>query len=173
MAKRIARYLLGTAGVRLTMENKRRNEEQVQLVSYTNADHAANKEDRKSVSGAMIEINGMLVAWQCKKQSAVTLSTAEAEFVAAATGAKELASELHIDVELPLMMNMGNQAAIKQVENEASSSEQKQVDIKLKFLKDDSKKNIVKPVYVSTKIMKAKSLPAPRLLELSAQIDLQ
>ena len=68
--------------------------------------------------------------------------------------------EIHID----------NQAAIKQIENEATSSSMKHVDVKMKFVRDTSAQGAVKSTYVETKEMLAdiltKSMPNPRILEL-------
>ncbi len=183
LAKKIARYLAGSAGAKLRMYDDAGPGLPLRMTSYTDADYAGDKIDRKSVSGGILMVNGMTVGWHCKKQSAITLSTAEAEFVAASVGAKELlgvrelAGELGLPVTTPMTMYMDNQAAIKQVENEASSSQAKHVDVRLKFVRDYSAKNIVKPVYIETKKMLAdiltKALPAPRLFELRTEIGVE
>ena len=55
-----------------------------------------------------------------KQQSALTLSTAEAEFDAAAVGDKELLGvknlleKMNVSMSLPMRMMVDNQAAIKQ-----------------------------------------------------------
>lgn len=99
----------------------------IQLVCYTDADFGGDKNTRKSVSGMVRTMNGMIVGWQCKKQGAVALSTAEEDFVAASCGGqellglKELLTEIGLQVQLPLILYIDNQAAIKQIANEASS----------------------------------------------------
>ncbi|KAJ0395767.1 hypothetical protein P43SY_005684 [Pythium insidiosum] len=182
LAKRIARYLAGTTDVKMKMACDNPGSRKIRVETYSDADYAADKEDRKSVSGAMVMMNGMLIGWLCRKQTAVALSTAEAEFVAAALAGKEalgvleLARELELEVELPVLMHMDNQAAIKQVENEATSSQQKHVDVKVKFLRDYCSKKIVRPQFVQSKDMKAdvltKWMPGPRLLELREKIGM-
>ncbi|UIZ22202.1 hypothetical protein KXD40_004976 [Peronospora effusa] len=52
----------------------------------------------------------------------------------------------------------GHKAAIKQVENEASSSPAKHVDVRLKFIIDYYKKGAIKPTYVNTHDMLADML---------------
>ena len=75
-----------------------------------------------------------------KQQSDVALPTAEAESVAADVGVKELLGvrnlleEVGVHVELPMSAYVDNQAAIKQLENEATSSAQKRVDVTVKFV---------------------------------------
>lgn len=149
---------------------------------YSDADYAADKQDRKSVSGSLVYLNGLLVTWNCSKQDNVTLSTMESEFVAAARsvqellGCVELASELKLATQLPSLLYMDNQAAISQIESEASSNKSKHVDIKYKFIKDYQQKNLIKTELVSTTDMKAdiltKALSAPTFRNLCGLIGL-
>ena len=53
------------------------------LTAYTDADWAGSIDDRKSTSGGAFFLGGSLVAWHSKKQESVSLSTAEAEYIAA------------------------------------------------------------------------------------------
>ncbi|KAG2783624.1 hypothetical protein PC129_g10077 [Phytophthora cactorum] len=55
----------------------------VLVEAFSDTDYAADKSDRKSVSGGVLMVGGMVVGWMCKKQKCVALSTIEAEFVAA------------------------------------------------------------------------------------------
>ena len=79
--KRIFRYLKGTTefGIWYPKGNE------LTLVSYTYVDWAGSINDRKSTSGATLYLGNCLVAWSSKKQSLVSLSTIEAEYIAAAT----------------------------------------------------------------------------------------
>ena len=52
------------------------------LHAYTEADLGGCHLDRKSTSGGCQFIGGKLVSWQSKKQTSVSISTAEAEYVA-------------------------------------------------------------------------------------------
>ncbi|KAL7598862.1 uncharacterized mitochondrial protein AtMg00810-like [Lactuca sativa] len=54
------------------------------LQAFTTADHAGCKLDRKITSGGCQFLGGRLVSWSSRKQNYVSLSTAEAEYVAAA-----------------------------------------------------------------------------------------
>lgn len=55
------------------------------LVAYTDSDYDRDVDDRKSTSGYIFIMNSGVVSWSSKKQPIVTLSTTEAEFVAAAS----------------------------------------------------------------------------------------
>ncbi|XP_052623759.1 uncharacterized mitochondrial protein AtMg00810-like [Lactuca sativa] len=55
------------------------------LQAFTDADHAECRLDRKSTSGGFQFLVGRLVSWSSRKQSCVSLSTAEAKYVAVAS----------------------------------------------------------------------------------------
>jgi hypothetical protein len=61
MGKRILRYLAGTSEYRLDIS--RMNEDTtIRLELYTDADRASECTDRKSINGALMYLNGMLVS---------------------------------------------------------------------------------------------------------------
>jgi hypothetical protein len=140
LGKRVLRYLLGTATMKLHV--KQSAGDALALSAYTDADFATKESDRKSISAATIHLNGILIHWYCTKQNSVSLSTMESEFIAAARGAQELLGchellqELGSASQQPMLLYMDNQAAIAQVTSEASSHRSKHIDIKYQFLKD-------------------------------------
>jgi hypothetical protein len=180
LAKRILRYLAGTTATKLVSQCSSTNG--YILSANTDADYATN-EDRKSISACTIHLNGMLVHWYCTKQSKISLSTMESEFVAAARGVQELLGsyelikEIGCPVAFPMPLKMDNQAAIAQIASEASFQRSKHIDIKYKFLKDLYLRQVISPVHVPTKSMLAdlltKALSAPEFRRLSSMIGLQ
>jgi hypothetical protein len=58
------------------------------LEEYVDAD-GASQEHRRTISGFVFLVDGGAVSWSSKKQELVTLSTTEAEYVAATHAAKE------------------------------------------------------------------------------------
>ncbi|KAI3769172.1 hypothetical protein L6452_00272 [Arctium lappa] len=81
VVKRIFRYLKGTADLGLWYPK----DTGFQLTAYSDADHAGCMLDRKSTSGHVQFLGDKLVSWASKKQLCVSTSTAEAEYVAAAS----------------------------------------------------------------------------------------
>jgi hypothetical protein len=77
--KRIFRYLKGTEEFGLWYPKGK----DLSLIAYT--DWASCINDRKSTSGATFYLGECLVSWLSKKQSSVSLSTAEAKYIAATT----------------------------------------------------------------------------------------
>jgi len=107
----------------------------------------------------------------------------ESEFVAAARGVQELLGcyellkEIGCPLQLPMTLNMDNQAAIVQVTSEASTQRSKHIDIKYKFLKDLYLQQIINPIHVPTQSMLAdlmtKALPTPDFRRLFSMIGLE
>ncbi|GMF17717.1 unnamed protein product [Phytophthora fragariaefolia] len=80
LAKRIAQYLKATKALKLRMDVSAADGRCIQVESWSDADFAAGKGDRKSVTGGVVTMDGAIVHWVCKKQKDVSLSTMEAEF---------------------------------------------------------------------------------------------
>ncbi|XP_045831131.1 uncharacterized mitochondrial protein AtMg00810-like [Trifolium pratense] len=83
--KRIMRYLKGTMIYGILYKST--DGENVTLVGWTDSDYAGDYDDRKSTSGYVFSIGTSAISWSSKKQPIVTLSTTEAEFIAAASSA--------------------------------------------------------------------------------------
>ncbi|KAI3744642.1 hypothetical protein L1987_57730 [Smallanthus sonchifolius] len=79
--KRIFRYLKGKPRLGLWYSKK----QSFDLKAYTDSDYGGCNLDRKSTSGGCQFLGDRLVSWQCKKQSTVSVSTCEAEYIAAAS----------------------------------------------------------------------------------------
>ena len=109
--KQVFRYLAGTRGHALTYGGEKQ-----ELTGYMDAD-GASQDHQWAISGYTFFIDGGTVSWSSHKWELVTLSTAEAEYVAATHAVKEgiwlrrLISKLFspIDNSTPLYCN--NQAA--------------------------------------------------------------
>ena len=57
--------------------------ESFKLIGYTDSENEGNTNDRKSTSGYTFHFGTCVVSWDSKKQPIVTLSLAEAKYVAA------------------------------------------------------------------------------------------
>ena len=156
IAKRVARYVSGTRTTFLHMKHDDGSKFPLRLVSYTDADFAGDVDDRKSISAGIQFVNGLIAGWHCRKQTAVALSTAEAEFVSAAAGGieilvvKELMLEIGMQVKTFVVLRIGNKAAIQQIDDEAASANGKHVDIKFIFLRDYAAKGKMKTEFADT-----------------------
>jgi hypothetical protein len=105
-AKRVLRYLKGTQSLGITFGGRDSTSNPF-ISAYVDASYAMCLDTRRCVGVFSIPFFGNLVSWMSKKQSIVTLSTTEAEFVALALCIQEylyirqLAAELHLLVISP------------------------------------------------------------------------
>jgi hypothetical protein len=79
MVKQILRYVAGTLNFDLWYTKSNSN----QIYGYTNSDFASSLDDRKSTSGHVFQLGTNLISWASKKQPIVSISSVEAEYVAA------------------------------------------------------------------------------------------
>jgi hypothetical protein len=84
-AKHILRYIQGTTNFGIQYSSGAS-----QLVGFTDFDWAGSVDDRKSTSGFVYCLGSAPVTWSCKKQSAIALSSAEAEYRAAVLASQEV-----------------------------------------------------------------------------------
>jgi hypothetical protein len=84
---RILQYLKSSPGKGLMFS---KNDNQLKVDGYTDADWAGNITDRKSTSGYFTFVGGNLVTWRSRKQKVVALSSVEVEFRGMSKGLCEL-----------------------------------------------------------------------------------
>ena len=72
-------------------------------MSYSDVDWARSVDDRKSTSGCCFYLGNNLVFWMSKEQNSMSLSTAEAEYIAAGSYCTQLLwmKKLLHDYEIP------------------------------------------------------------------------
>ena len=161
--KRVFRYLAGTRDQALTY-----GIEQHALQGYTDAD-GASQEHRRAISGYAFIIDGGAVLWCSRKQELVTLSTAEAEYVAATHAAKEciwlrrLTGELFPELQTKTTLFCDNQAALKLATDDNYHARTKHIDIRFHFIRQVIASGAIDMVYCPTDDMMAdiltKALP--------------
>lgn len=160
--KRVTRYLKGTKNLWLRLSN---NAECAGLVGHADADWAECRTDRKSNSGFVFKFNGGTVSWACRKQSCVSLSTAEAEFVALAEASQEalwlrrLLDDLGEDTTV--MIGEDNQSCLKMLDSEKFSNRTKHVATKFHFIRDLRQSKEIFYQYCPTEQMVADLLTKP------------
>jgi Reverse transcriptase (RNA-dependent DNA polymerase) len=125
-----------------------------ELLVYSDSDWAGDKDDRKSISGYMIFLNGVLICWRSKSQQSVALSSSEAELYACSEAAKEIPFIvqillfLGIPVKLPVQVKVDNMGAIYMTENSTSSSRTRHIDTRYFFVKDMQNDGLCKVDFV-------------------------
>jgi hypothetical protein len=137
-AKRVLRYLSGTMDFGIWYKRGGDGE----MLIYTDSDFAGDIDSRKSTSGYVFLIDNAAVAWSSKKQPIVTLSTTEAEYVAASSCAcqaiwfNRILEELKYDVEGSTVILCDNTSTIKLSKNPVFHGRCKHIGVRFHFLRD-------------------------------------
>ena len=123
--------------VRLTL----RKPIELRPVSNVDSDYATDKETRRSVSGAIHTMGGMITNWTSKTQPTVALSSTEAEYYSLTYGAQEIMFATMLiaevaEVELPGVILEDNTGAIFLVKNKQVGQRTKHIDIRHHFIRD-------------------------------------
>ena len=111
-----------------------------ELIGFSDADWAANVNDRHSISSYVFMLSGAAVSWSSKKQGATALSSMEAEYITGAHAAKEavwlrtLLSEFGELQEAPTTLLIDNQSAIAIAKSLAYHACTKHIDVRYHFL---------------------------------------
>ena len=154
--KRIMRYLKGTINQELIYKRS----DSIELTGFADADWAGDNETRKSTTGYIFKING-IVTWKSVKQSCIALSTVEAEYVSLGECSKEalwlikLLKQIGYEVNLPIIIYEDNQGAIKLAENPVFHKRTKHIDTRMHFIRKLIEDNIIKIKYCESKKMVA------------------
>jgi len=158
-AKRVIRYVKGTANFGIMFKKT----SDFQFLGFSDSDWAGSSNDMRS--------NGMF-SWCSKKQDIVTQSTAEAEYIKAASAVNQalwiqkLLTDLYIEQKKSTEIFVDNQAAISIANNLVSHEMTKHFKIKLYFLREVQKNGDIDLVHCKTVFQTAdiltKALPRAR-----------
>ncbi|GJQ91440.1 retrovirus-related pol polyprotein from transposon TNT 1-94 [Tanacetum coccineum] len=160
--KRIFRYLKGTPSLGLWYPKC----SGFDLKGYSDSDYAGCNMDRKSTSGACQLLGGKLVCWSAKKQQSVAMSSAEAEYVAAAgccaniLWMKSQLTDYDIIYEkVPIFCD--NTSAIAISNNPVLHSRTKHIDIRYHFIRDHILKGDIELHFIPTQYQLADIFTKP------------
>ncbi|WVZ81795.1 hypothetical protein U9M48_029136, partial [Paspalum notatum var. saurae] len=137
--KRILRYVAGTVDFGC---HYRRKEGEATLLGYSDSDHGADIDGRKSTSGVLFFLGENIITWQSQKQKVVALSSCEAEYIAAATASCQgvwlarLLAELRGREAGAVKLNIDNQSAIQLSKNPVFHDRSKHIDVKFHYIRE-------------------------------------
>ncbi|XP_071727905.1 secreted RxLR effector protein 161-like [Rutidosis leptorrhynchoides] len=149
---RIIQYLKKTADHGVVFEKNGH----LEIKIYTDASWAGEKGDRRSTSGFFTLVGGNLVAWRCKKQKVVALSSAELEFrgiakgVAEALWIKKLLTEIEFPLKETIQIMCDNEAAIAISENPVQHDRTKHDEVDRQFIRKKLDSEFISLPHVSS-----------------------
>ncbi|GJR10955.1 retrovirus-related pol polyprotein from transposon TNT 1-94 [Tanacetum coccineum] len=139
--KRIFRYIKGTTHLGLWYPKGTG----IETVVYVDSDHAGDYVDRKSTSGICTFVGYCLTSWFSKKQTALAISTTEAEYISVGKTCQQALwmkqALINYDVQLddvPIMCD--NKGAIDLSKNPVQHSRTKHIEIRHHFLRNNVQK---------------------------------
>jgi hypothetical protein len=149
--KRIIKYVSGTCNHGMLYSYNANPT----LIGYCDADWAGSADDRKSTSGGCFFFGENLISWFSKKQNCVSLSTAEAEYIAAGSGCsqllwmKQMLKEYNVEQDV-MTLFCDNASAINISKNPVQHSRTKHIDIRHHFIRELVEKKVVTLEHIAT-----------------------
>lgn len=148
-AKRILRFLVYTQDMTLKLGGADGNSNH--LIAYVDADWAGDVETRRSTTGFIFKLGGGLISWGSRKQSNITLSSTEAEYVALSEACSEfkwikmLLGDLNLG-NVTATINEDNQSCISLANEFKLNPRTKHIEVKYHHVKElvDSKEICLK-----------------------------
>ncbi|GJT61968.1 retrovirus-related pol polyprotein from transposon TNT 1-94 [Tanacetum coccineum] len=136
----------------------------IETIVYADSDHAGDYVDRKSTSGICTFVGCCLTSWFSKKQTALAISTTEAEYVSVEKACQQ--ALIDYDVRLDDVSIMcDNKGAIDLSKNPVQHSRTKHIEIRHHFLRDNVQKG-----HISIKKSMFSHIDFDCLLEINEQI---
>ena len=160
--KRVFRYLKGKVKLRFLYKASDKDME-----GYSDADWAADSEDRRSTSGNVFLMSNGAISWARQKQPTIALSTAEAEYIALCLATqesvwlKQLCKDLQIQCSSPITIHEDNQGTIAMSKNPILHKRTKHINIKFHFVREKIQDKTIELKYCPTHEMVADIFTKP------------
>ena len=128
------------------------------LEGYTDASWISNIGDHKSTTGWIFTLAGGAISWKSKKQTCITLSTMESEFVALAFAGQEAEWLRDLLLEVPLakdnvskvMIHCDSQATLARAFSEVYNGKSRHIGLRHSFVRKLIKDGIISLTYIRT-----------------------
>ena len=180
--KSLLRYLKGTRGHGLFYPHKPPQAQHSRpLQVYSDADFA-NAEDHKSIAGMVHSYKTTPISWSSRKQNVVSLSTTEAEYIAATdatrhtTWLRKLLHDTDKKNTTPTPHHIDNRSAVLIAASKAPTKRRKYIDIRHHYLQHHVADNAITVHRIPTHQMQAdiftKPLHRARFQELRAALHI-
>ena len=156
------RYLRGTKDYMLTFKRY----DNLEVIGYTDSNFAGCVDSRKSTFGYVYLLAGATISWKSAKQTIITASTMEVEFVACFEATVHglwlrnfiLGLAIVNTIEKPLRIYCDNSAAIFFSKNDKYSNGAKHMELKYFAVKEEVQKQRVSIEHINTELMVADPL---------------
>ncbi|KAL1191699.1 Retrovirus-related Pol polyprotein from transposon RE1 [Cardamine amara subsp. amara] len=160
--KRIIKYVKGTVnlGIYFTKDTTK------EFMGFCDAYWAGSLDYRRSTSGGCFFMGNNLISWHSKKQNSVSLSTAEAAYIALGSCCtqlmwmKQMAADYGMTSD-SILIYCDNESAINIAKNPVQHSRTKHIDIRHHFIRELVKEKLIVVDHVSTEFQLADLFTKP------------
>lgn len=152
-AKRILRYINGTLNRGILYHHSMG---EISFNGYSDSDYAGDLDTRKSTTGFVFTVNGSAITWCSRRQSSVSKSTTEAEYIAASEATSELIwLKRLLNEVVPNQFNkptlyIDNESATKLVKNPVFHRRTKHIDVAYHFIREQHERDELAVESIST-----------------------
>ncbi|GAA5988537.1 hypothetical protein JCM11641_003308 [Rhodosporidiobolus odoratus] len=162
MLKRICRYVAGTLshGLHYSPSSSAEPFSPSHLSGWSDSDHAADKETRRSVSGFVFCIGEFLtftaICWNARRQRSVAISSTEAEYMTLSEAAREaiwlrqLLTEIGFPPSSPTLIRGDNSGALLLADHPTSHGRTKHIAVHYHFTREHVEEGTVMLKWVPT-----------------------
>ena len=179
--KHVFHYLKGNMDLKLTYAPGQSSSEL--FTTYSDADHAGNPDNGRSTGGYVVKMGTGAISWSSRLQGIVSLSTTEAEYVAATSAGQEilwlrnLFKEIGYPISGPSALYLDSASALAVAKNPEHHGRMKHLDLRFYWLRDEVEKGTISLGHVSTSAMPAdiltKALGRVKVLEMQEMLGLK
>jgi hypothetical protein len=151
---RVIKFVIDTKTFGLKVQPRLDNNLGWDLKIFLDIDWAGDPKTRVSVTGFIIYLLNVPICWHSKSQKGVTLSSTEAEYVTTSEAVKELEfvyyllSNLHIKVNLSIVVKTDNIGAMFMSENASTGFRTRHVDTRYHFVREFIEDGFIKIEFV-------------------------
>jgi hypothetical protein len=127
------------------------------LVGFTNSDWVSDPDDQKSTTGYVFSLGSGPITWACKKQKAISLSSAEEEYQEAVNASQEalwlrqILSTFGFEKKHLTILWCENQSAIKKSKDLVQHQRSKHIKLHMHFIRKLIHDQIIEVLFFPTK----------------------
>ncbi|KAJ4835409.1 hypothetical protein Tsubulata_023696 [Turnera subulata] len=161
--KRVLRYVKGTTDLGLHYSSSK----DAKLKAYSDSDWAESVDDMKSTTGYVFLLGSNVFSWCSKKQTVVAQSTAEAEYLAAASTVnqvvwfKKIMLDVKMEQEEPMELFCDNQSTIAMIKNPIDHGRTKHFKIRFHVIREAESEGEVQVLFYSSEMQLADLFTKP------------
>ena len=151
--KHIFRYLKGSLNTIHCIQGTNKGD---RLVAYFDASWADDVNDRRSTFGYTVLYDGLAMIWKSKKHKGISLSTMDAEYLAATETIRDICwirniiAEAKLDLPVPVVLRGDNINTNALANGTSTNNRTHYIDIKYRFVTEKASEGLIRIEWVAS-----------------------